>query len=208
MGASGRDLLCAIVTGFEAQNGWRGTPRWQGGIYASQTVAFGAVVSAARLLKLTDEQTAHAIGITAMTMGGLAIGTDSQARDTGARTPRSAPSTLRWPPARGLPSTDMLEAKGRFVEVFGAGRTAESDRAGTQDRAIVKSVATSSTRRLVLSRRWKRPSDAARQSAVPPRTWPDPYFPVRVSRPWSAAVTPKIFSRRSTACRLCGLRRG
>ena len=81
-GATGQDLLCAIVTGFEAQNRMGAALRGgRGGIYASQTVAFGAVVAAARLLKLTDEQMAHAIGITAMTMGGLAIGTDSEARD-------------------------------------------------------------------------------------------------------------------------------
>ena len=51
------------------------------GVHASQIVAFGGAVAAARLLKLTDEQMAHAIGITAMTMGGLAIGTNSWARE-------------------------------------------------------------------------------------------------------------------------------
>src|SRR6266850_2041354 len=44
------------------------------GFHASVIVAFGGVVAAARLLKLTDEQLAHAIGLTATTMGGLAIG--------------------------------------------------------------------------------------------------------------------------------------
>jgi len=45
------------------------------GFHASMIVAFGGVVTAAKLLRLTDEQMGHAIGITATTMGGLSIGT-------------------------------------------------------------------------------------------------------------------------------------
>src|SRR5437867_8134341 len=121
-GATGQDLLCAIVTGFEAQNRMGAALRGgRGGIYASQTVAFGAVVSAARLLKLTDEQMVHAIGITAMTMGGLAIGTDSQARDYGGANAALCAVNAALAAGRGFTvNEDMLEAKG-FVKVFGAG---------------------------------------------------------------------------------------
>ena len=51
------------------------------GFHASSIVAFGGVVTAARLLRLTDEQMAQAIGITATSVGGLSIGTNSWARE-------------------------------------------------------------------------------------------------------------------------------
>jgi 2-methylcitrate dehydratase PrpD len=141
-GATGQDLLCAIVTGFEAQNRMGAALRGgRGGIYASQTVAFGAVVIAARLLKLTDEQMAHAIGITAMTMGGLAIGTNSQARDYGGANAALCAVNAALAAGRGFTvNEDMLEAKGGFVEVFGAGRT-ESLTADLKEWAIAKYLA-------------------------------------------------------------------
>jgi len=81
-GATGQDVLCAIVTGYEAA-GRIGEARrgGRGGVHASQIVAFGGTVAAAKLLKLTDVQMAHAICMTAVTMGGLSIGTNSLARE-------------------------------------------------------------------------------------------------------------------------------
>ncbi|PYR97168.1 MAG: hypothetical protein DMG12_24735 [Acidobacteria bacterium] len=81
-GATGQDILSAIVTGYEAAG--RIGEALSGdrqGFHASVIVAFGGVVAAARLLGLTDEQMAHAIGLTATTMGGLGIGTNSWARE-------------------------------------------------------------------------------------------------------------------------------
>lgn len=126
VGAGGQDLLAAIVTGFEAQN--RMGAALRGGranlMYASQTVAFGAVVTAGRLLRLTDDQLAHAIGITAMTMGGLAIGTNSQARDYGGSNAALCAVNAALAASRGFTvNEDMLEAKGGFMDVFGTGRT-------------------------------------------------------------------------------------
>src|SRR5262249_57350259 len=81
-GASGEDLLSAIVTGHEAAGRiGEALGNDRQGFHASVIVAFGGVVAAARLMKLTDEQMAQAIGITATTMGGLAIGTNSWARE-------------------------------------------------------------------------------------------------------------------------------
>ena len=81
-GSTGQDLLTAMIAGYEAA-GRIGDARRGGrpGVHASQTVAFAGAVTAGRLLKLTDEQMAHAIGITAVTMGGLSIGTNSWARE-------------------------------------------------------------------------------------------------------------------------------
>src|SRR5262245_52058179 len=65
MGSTGEDILAAIVTGYEAAG--RIGEALSGdrqGFHASVIVAFGGVVAAGRLLKLTDEQLAHAIGLT------------------------------------------------------------------------------------------------------------------------------------------------
>src|SRR5581483_320643 len=91
--SSGRDLLSAMVAGYEAAGriteaitaGSSGAGAISGtvgrGFHASSIVAFGGAVAAAKLLRLSDEQMAQAIGITATTVGGLAIGTNSWARE-------------------------------------------------------------------------------------------------------------------------------
>ena len=58
-GATGKDLLGAMVIGYEAA-GRIGDARrgGRGGLHASQLVAFGGAVATARLLKLTDQQMA------------------------------------------------------------------------------------------------------------------------------------------------------
>ena len=81
-GATGQDLLGAMILGYEAA-GRIGEARsgGRGGVHASQIVAFAGATAAAKLLKLTDEQMAHALGIVAITMGGLATGTNTWARE-------------------------------------------------------------------------------------------------------------------------------
>jgi 2-methylcitrate dehydratase PrpD len=122
-GATGRDLICAIVTGYEAA-GRIGAARRGGisGLHASQIVAFGGAVAAARLLRLTDEQMAHAIELTAITMGGLGIGTNSWAREyMGANAALSAVNAALAAGRGFAVNEDMLEAPGGFVAVFGGG---------------------------------------------------------------------------------------
>jgi 2-methylcitrate dehydratase PrpD len=123
-GATGRDVLGAIVTGYEAA-GRIGEARrgGRGGVHASQIVAFGGTVAAARLLRLTDEQMAQAIGLTATTMGGLAIGTNSWAREyMGANAALSAVNAALAASRGFTVNEDMLEAPGGFVAVFGGGQ--------------------------------------------------------------------------------------
>jgi 2-methylcitrate dehydratase PrpD len=75
-GAAGQDLLAAMVIGYEAAGRiGEALGSSRAGFHASVIVAFGGVVAAAKLLKLSDEQMAQAISMTATTMGGLAIGT-------------------------------------------------------------------------------------------------------------------------------------
>jgi len=123
-GATGRDLLSAIVTGYEAA-GRIGEALSSGraGFHASVIVAFGGVVATARLLRLTDEQMAHAISITATTMGGLQIGTNSWAREYHAGNAALCAVNAALAASRGYTvNEDMLEARGGFLEVFGGGK--------------------------------------------------------------------------------------
>jgi 2-methylcitrate dehydratase PrpD len=121
MGSSGEDLLAAIVTGYEAAG--RIGEALSGdrqGFHASVIVAFGGVVAAARLLRLSDEQMAHAIGLTATTMGGLAIGTNSWAREYQAGNAAQCAVNAALAAGRGYTvNEDMLEAPRGFLAVFG-----------------------------------------------------------------------------------------
>ena len=123
-GATGEDLLSAIVTGYEAAGRigeTLGADRQ--GFHASVIVAFGGVVAAARLLHLTDEQMAHAIGLTATTMGGLAIGTNSWAREYQAGNAALCAVNAALAAGRGYTvNEDMLEAPRGFLAVFGGGK--------------------------------------------------------------------------------------
>ncbi len=124
IGATGEDLLCAIVTGYEAA-GRIGEALGgdRQGFHASVIVAFGGVVAAARLLKLTDEQMAHAIGIAATTMGGLAIGTNSWAREYQAGNAALCAVNAALAAGRGYTvNEDMLEAPRGFLAVFSGGK--------------------------------------------------------------------------------------
>jgi 2-methylcitrate dehydratase PrpD len=125
-GATGQDVLLAIVIGYEAA-GRIGDARrgGRGGVHASQLVAFGGAVAAAKLLKLTDAQMAHALGITAITMGGLATGTDSWAREYMGANAALCAVNAALAAGRGYTvNEDMLEGPGGFVDVFGGGKQA------------------------------------------------------------------------------------
>jgi 2-methylcitrate dehydratase PrpD len=125
-GATGQDLLGAMVIGYEAA-GRIGEARsgGRGGLHASQTVAFGGAVTAGKLLKLTDGQIAHALGIVATTIGGLATGTNSWAREYMGANAAACGVDAALAAARGYTvNEDMLGSPGGFVEVFGGGRDA------------------------------------------------------------------------------------
>jgi 2-methylcitrate dehydratase PrpD len=127
--ATGEDVVLAMVIGYEAA-GRIGEARrgGRGGLHASQIVGFGGAVAAAKLLKLTDEQMAHALGITAVTMGGLAIGTDSWAREYMGANAALCAVNAALAAGRGYTvNEDMLEGPGGFADVFGGGtKTADS----------------------------------------------------------------------------------
>jgi 2-methylcitrate dehydratase PrpD len=121
--ATGRDLLLAMVVGYEA--GGRICDARAGGrpgLHASQLVAFASAAVSAKLLKLGDEKMAHALGIIATTVGGLGVGTDSWAREymganaafTGVQAALSAGSGFTV-------NEDIIDGRGGFIDVFGGG---------------------------------------------------------------------------------------
>jgi 2-methylcitrate dehydratase PrpD len=122
--ATGPDMLCAMVAGYEAA-GRIGDALHNGrpGLHASMIVAFGGVIAAAKLLGLTAEQMAHAISLTATTMGGLLIGTNSWAREYQAGNAALCAVNAALAAGRGFTVNEgMLEAKGGFLEVYGNGQ--------------------------------------------------------------------------------------
>jgi len=131
VGASGVDLLAAIVAGYEAAgrigealgNAGEAVSGSLGhGFHASVIVAFGGTVTASKLLRLTDAQMAEAIGITATTMGGLSISTNSWAREYHAGNAALCAVNAALAASRGYTvNPDMLEAKRGFLAVFGGG---------------------------------------------------------------------------------------
>jgi len=136
VGATGQEVLAAIVAGYEAagrvgsslgQAGEAVSGSFGTGFHASIIVAFGGTVTAGRLLRLTDGQMAEAIGITATTMGGLSIGTNSWAREYHAGNAAQCAVNAVLAASRGYTvNPDMLEAQRGFLAVFGGGVKTEA----------------------------------------------------------------------------------
>ncbi len=127
-GATGRELLAAIVAGYEAAGRVGAALVSQPGFHASLIVAFGGAVTAARLLRLTDEQTAHAISLTATSMGGVGIGTNSWAREYHAGNAALTGINAALAAGRGFTANDdMLEHGRGFLATFGGNETQPSN---------------------------------------------------------------------------------
>jgi 2-methylcitrate dehydratase PrpD len=138
VGASGQDVLAAMVAGYEAAGrigealaASAGAGSADGaiggrvgrGFHASTIVAFGGVVTAGRLLHLTDDQMAQAIGATATTVGGLSIGTNSWAREYHAGNAALTAINAALAASRGYTvNPDMLEASAGFLAAFSGGK--------------------------------------------------------------------------------------
>jgi 2-methylcitrate dehydratase PrpD len=119
--ASAPDVLTAMAVGYEAAGRFGDMVRGgRPGIHASFVAAFGGTVAAARLLGLTVEQMAHALSITATTMGGILIGTDSWAREYMAGNAALTAVQSALAAQRGFTvNPDLLEVKGGWLDTFG-----------------------------------------------------------------------------------------
>jgi 2-methylcitrate dehydratase PrpD len=128
-GAGGRDVLAAMVAGYEA-SGRIGEAISPGlgerGFHACIITVFGGVIAAARLLGLTVEQTAQAIALAATSMGGLAISTNGLSREYHAGATALSAINAVQAAARGFTGVEeILEARRGFLETFGAKEGAE-----------------------------------------------------------------------------------
>jgi 2-methylcitrate dehydratase PrpD len=129
-GADGRDILAAIVAGYEA-SGRIGGVLWPGlgerGFHASVIVAFGGVVAASRLFGLGVEQTAEALSLVATTVGGLTVSTHSWAREYHAGNAALTATNAVLAAREGFSANpDTFESAGGFFDVFGARNDAAS----------------------------------------------------------------------------------
>lgn len=123
-GANGRDVLAAIVAGYEAA-GRLGGVLWPGlgkrGFHASVIVTFGGVVTASRLLGLSIDQTAEALSLAATSVGGMTVSTHSWAREYHAgNAALTATNAVLAARAGFSANPDTFESVGGFFDVFGA----------------------------------------------------------------------------------------
>ena len=123
-GAGGRDVLAAMVAGYEA-SGRIGEAISPGlgerGFHACIITVFGGVIAASRLLGLTVEQAAQAIALAATSMGGLAISTNGLSREYHAGATALSAINAVQAAARGFTGVEeILEARRGFLETFGA----------------------------------------------------------------------------------------
>jgi 2-methylcitrate dehydratase PrpD len=171
-GATGRELLAAIVTGYEAAGRVGEALVDRMGFHASVIVAFGGTVAAARLLGLSDEQMAHALSLTATSTSGIGIGTNSWAREYHAGNAAITSVNAALAAGRGYTANDdLIEARRGFLTLFGG---SDADAAGlTRDLGAAWDIVTHMAIKLVPGAHAFHPAveaavNAARQANIAP----------------------------------------
>lgn len=122
-GASGSDVLEAMITGYEAGGriGDAITPGLgQRGFHACVITAFGGVMTGAKLLKLTADQTGEAFALAATSMGGLATSTNSLGREyhAGSSVLSALNAVLHAQRGYTADQDGLLEAPRGFLQTF------------------------------------------------------------------------------------------
>ncbi len=203
-GASGKDLLTAMVAGYEAAGRIgealeASSPMGSAGaisgtvgrgFHASSIVAFGGTVAAAKLLGLTPEQMAQAINTTATSVGGLAISTNSWAREYHAGNAAQTAVNAARAASRGYTvNPDMLENKGGFLAVLSGGKADATPLTRASDtRQISRFLAV----KLVPGAHALHPAvEAAIQAAREANSPPDQIAKILVAGPQAALVAAK-----------------
>ncbi len=123
-GASGQDVLAAIVLGYEASGriGEAITPTFQTrGFHGCLAAIFGGAVAAARLLQLDQAQMAQAIALSATSIGGLRAAADtSESREYHAGLAVMLGIQAALAVERGYAAEErILETRGGFFGVYG-----------------------------------------------------------------------------------------
>lgn len=129
-GIDGKRFLTAFIAGYEAEckiSEWMMSFHYKRGFHSSATVGtLGACVSAAKLLGLTGEKLAHAIGIAASMASGIRVnfGTMSKPLHVGRAAENGITAALM---ARGGFAADpeALDGPWGFFQVFGGGVSPE-----------------------------------------------------------------------------------
>ena len=124
IGASGQDVLTAIVLGYEAAGRLSEpiTPGFRArGFHGCLGAVFAATVSAASMLRLNAEQMAQSIAISATSIGGLATAADTSfAREYHAGLAAQLGVNAALAAQRGYRAEEhILETSGGFFEAFG-----------------------------------------------------------------------------------------
>ncbi|MBI2165082.1 MAG: MmgE/PrpD family protein [Chloroflexi bacterium] len=124
VGASGKDVLCAITLGYEAAGriGERISPVFlKRGIHNCIISVFGGAVATGKLLGLTSEQMTQAIALAATSMGGLRIATNSHAREYHAGISAMQGINAALAALNGYTIDEhILEARSGFFETYGS----------------------------------------------------------------------------------------
>jgi len=124
VGSSGLEVLQAMVLGYEVAGRIDEslTPgRMQRGFHGSVSTVFGGTVAVGKLLGLTETQMAHAIGLAATSIGGMAIAADtSWAREYHAAMSAMSGVMAAQAAQRGFEvELGVLEAKRGFLSAMG-----------------------------------------------------------------------------------------
>jgi len=126
-GASGKDVLAALVAGYEGAGRMNDAIRPGAlGFHGTAIAIFSGAVVGSRLLGLTEEEAEHAIAITSTsTGGGLAISTNTIAREYHAgNSAMLSLNAVMAAKAGYRVEAELLETDGGFVKTFG-GRNAD-----------------------------------------------------------------------------------
>jgi 2-methylcitrate dehydratase PrpD len=123
-GAGGKDVLAAIVLGYETGGriGAALMPAYRNlGFHGCIVAVFGAAVASGRMLKLNQQQMAQAIALSAVSMGGLATAADtSVAREYFAGNAALMGMHAALAAHKGyLAEESILEVKKGFFDVYG-----------------------------------------------------------------------------------------
>ena len=137
-GASGEQVLTAIVLGYEAAGRISEaiTPSFKDrGFHGCLGAGFAAAVASARMLNLNAEQMAQTIALTAVSIGGLATAADtSVSREWHAGVVAAAGANAALAAKRGFTGeARILETKRGFFEAFGGIDGATAGAIATKD---------------------------------------------------------------------------
>ena len=121
VGASGKEVLAAIVLGYDVANRI-GSHNGAGqvGIHAGVNTIFGATVAAGKLLGLTTEQMTHALSLAATSIGGIGIAANtSWVREYDATLSSTLAFTAAMAAQKGFfAETKVLEMPRGFFEIY------------------------------------------------------------------------------------------